>query len=515
MKSKWLISWVGESDHKAAENAHSDGVGPIANALLSPIRYDRVFLLTNYPHRRSVDFCNWLEKKTNYCDIDLQDVDLSSPTNYAEIYQAVSKILIEIKLPNENVELTFHLSPGTPAMAAIWIMLAKTRFPATLIQSTKTVNEVRSNAFAIETVDFSFDLANDFLPEFLQRTDARINRLASATADTAPEFAKIIHRSEIMREQIDLARRFAVHNVPILILGETGTGKELFADAIVKVSRRPDGPFIAVNCGAISKDLINSELFGHKKGAFTGADANRKGHFQAAEGGTLFLDEIGDLPLDAQVRLLRAIQQGEVTPLGETKPVKVDVRIIAATHRDLMAEVAAGRFREDLFHRLAVGILHLPPLRDRAEDIELLVEHNLAKINEDGKDQPEWQHKKISLIAKNILREYPWPGNVRELYHTLMRAAIWSRGAEINETDIQKNLLTLPTQSTDILGQRLYKGFNLEQILDQVERHYIQRAMSKTSGKKKLAAELLGITNYQTLTNRMCKLGLNYEENDN
>jgi DNA-binding NtrC family response regulator len=515
MKKKWLISWVGESDHRAAELPHHDGVGPIANALLAPVQYARVFLLTNYRHQRSVDFCNWLEEKTGYKDVDLQDVELSSPTNYAEIYQSVSKTLIDIKLPREDVELTFHLSPGTPAMAAIWIMLAKTRFPATLIQSGKKIAEDGSSVFAIETVNFSFDLANDFLPEFLKRSDARIERLSVVATEAAPEFAKIIYGSDIMRDQIDLARRIAVHNVPVLILGETGTGKELFAEAIGQASRRNGKPFIAVNCGAISKELVNSELFGHKKGAFTGADSSRKGHFQEADGGTLFLDEIGDLPLDAQVRLLRAIQQGQVTPVGETKPVNVDVRIIAATHRDLMVDVAAGRFREDLFHRLAVGILHLPPLRERAEDIDLLIEHSLAKINEDSKDQPEWQHKIISPKAKNILLEYPWPGNVRELYHTLLRAAIWSRDAEINETDIQKNLLALPTQAKDILGQHLHKGFDLEQILEQVERHYIQRAMSKASGKKKLAAEYLGITNYQTLTNRMSRLGLNFDETNN
>ncbi|WP_295763831.1 sigma 54-interacting transcriptional regulator [Undibacterium sp.] len=513
MKKKWLISWIGESDHKAAEASLHYGVGPIANALLAPIRYDRVFLLTNYPHQRSVDFCNWLEQKTQYKDVDLQDIELSSPTNYAEIYQAVSNTLIDIKLPRDDVELTFHLSPGTPAMAAIWIMLAKTRFPATLIQSGKKLADDGSSVFAIETVNFSFDLANDFLPEYLQRSDARIERLSTASTEATPEFAKIVHSNEIMRKQIDLARRIAVHNVPVLILGETGTGKELFAEAIRQASSRANKPFVTVNCGAISKDLINSELFGHKKGAFTGADASRKGHFREADGGTLFLDEIGDLPLDAQVRLLRAIQQKEVTPLGETASVKVDVRIIVATHRDLMAEVAAGRFREDLFHRLAVGILHLPPLRDRAEDIELLIDHSLASINADSKDQPEWQNKIISLKAKNILREYAWPGNVRELYHTLLRAAIWSRQSEISEADIQKNLLKLPSQSTDILGQPVRKGFDLQEVLDQVERHYIERAMSKASGKKKLAAELLGIAHYQTLTNRMARIGLNLEDN--
>jgi DNA-binding NtrC family response regulator len=512
MKKKWLISWIGGTDLKAADGALNGGIGPIANALLSGVQYDRVFLLTNYQHQKSVYFCNWLEQKSGYKNVDLQDVELTSPTSYPEIYRSVCQALGELKLPKEDVELTFHLSPGTPAMVAIWIMLAKTRFPALLIQSSEK-KEAGVSRFDIESVDATFDLASDFLPEFLQRSDARIERLSKVPTAAVTEFAKIVHSSEIMREQIDLARRIAVHNVPVLILGETGTGKELFAEAIRQASSRANKPFVTVNCGAISKDLINSELFGHKKGAFTGADANRKGHFREADGGTLFLDEIGDLPLDAQVRLLRAIQQKEVTPLGETASVKVDVRIIAATHRDLMAEVAAGRFREDLFHRLAVGILHLPPLRDRAEDIELLIEHCLIQINADSKDQPEWQNKVISPKAKIILLEYPWPGNVRELYHTLLRAAIWSRQSEISEVDIQKNLLTLQSQSTDILGQRLRKGFDLQEVLDQVERHYIERAMSKASGKKKLAAELLGIAHYQTLTNRMARIGLNLEDN--
>ncbi len=513
MIKKWLVSWVGESDHKASETDQSDGDGPIANALLSSTHYDRVFLLTNYPHQRSVEYCSWLEKYTKYSEIDLQDVELSSPTNYAEIYQAVSKVLTSLKLPNEKVELTFHLSPGTPAMVAIWIMLAKTRFPATLIQSSRK-NKSGKPKYEIETVDFKFDLASDFLPEFLQRSAARIERLASTPAIAVPEFSKIVHTSQVMQHQIDLARRIAVHNVPVLILGETGTGKELFAEAIAKASLRKDKPFIAVNCGAISKELINSELFGHKKGSFTGADADRKGHFREASGGTLFLDEIGDLPLNAQVRLLRAIQQKEITPLGETKPVKVDVRIIAATHRDLISEVANGTFREDLFHRLAVGILNLPPLRDRTEDISLLVDYCLDQINEDSKDQPEWQNKKISQNAKNIILIQPWPGNVRELYHALLRAAIWSRQEEISESDIRNSLLSIPQKTDNILGQSIEKGFDLEGLLNKVESHYIQEAMYKAHGKKKLAAEILGFTHYQTLSNRIAKLGLTIEENN-
>ena len=516
MKKKWLISWIGETDHRAAEGTLDGGVGPIANALLSNTKYDRIFLLTNYPHQRSFDFCTWLESKCSYDSrsIDLQDTELDNPTNYAAIYEGVCQTLAAIQLPRPDVELHFHLSPGTPAMAAIWIMLAKTRFPATLIQSTKQKCADGTSEFEIETVDFSFDLASDFLPEFLRRSNARIERLNSSNFDVGPAFAKIIHQSNVMREQIDLAKRIAVHDVPVLILGETGTGKELFAEAIVQTSYRKDKPYIAINCGAISRDLINSELFGHKKGAFTGADANHKGYFLQADGGTLFLDEIGDLPLDAQIRLLRAIQQGQITPLGESKPLDVNVRIIAATHRDLTASIASGSFREDLFHRLAVGILNLPPLRERAEDIEILIEHYLEKINTDSKDQPEWQHKYISPEAKILLLEHHWSGNVRELYHTLLRVAIWSKQSEIGEIDIQNNFLRIPSHVNDVMNQNLRKGFDLQGVLDNVERAYIQRALNKAQGKKR-AAELLGISNYQTLTNRMARLGIDFDKNEN
>ena len=511
----WLISWIGESDHRAAEGTLVDGYGPIANALLSETHYDRVFLLTNYPHERSVKFCTWIEEKAGYKNIDLQDVELSSPTNYAEIYEKICDVLKSIKLPQNEVDLSFHLSPGTPAMAAIWIMLAKTRFPATLLQSSKVTKDDGGSVFQIEKVDFRFDITNDFLPEYLQRSDTRIERLNESLPKAPPEFDKIIHKSDLMREQIDLARRIAAHNVPVLILGETGTGKELFAEAVAKASRRKEKPFLAINCGAISKDLINSELFGHKKGAFTGADSNRKGLFQEANGGTLFLDEVGDLPLDAQVKLLRTLQEGKVTPVGENAPVKVDVRIIAATHKDLMHEVSVGNFREDLFHRLAVGILQLPPLRDRSEDLDLLIEHSLAQINTDSKDQPEWQEKIISPNAKKLLHEYHWPGNVRELHHTLVRAAIWSKQIEISESDVQRNILSMPKRSENLLEHNLTDGFDLQNLLDRVEKHYIQRAIQKASGKKKRAAELLGITNYQTLTNRMTRLGVNFDDNDN
>jgi transcriptional regulator with PAS, ATPase and Fis domain len=503
-KKSWLISWVGKTDHDCAEGARGDDLGPIASAIKSHAPFDKICLLTNYEFDLTKAYCAWLEKTTGCLETDLFGVELSSPTNYAEIYEQVSRELKALRLPNDDVDITFHLSPGTPAMTAIWIILAKTRFPASLIQTSKENG--------LESVDFFFDLANEYLPEFLQRSSERIERLSNEAPLSASEFDKIIHASPAMREQIQLAQKIAAHEVPVLILGETGTGKELFAEAIHSASSRAGRSFIAVNCGAMPKDLANSELFGHKKGAFTGADSARPGHFREAEGGTLFLDEIGDLPLDSQVRLLRALQQHEITPLGESKPVKVNVRIIAATHRDLPKDVAEGRFREDLFHRLAVGILNLPSLRDRDGDLDLLIDHLLDQINRDTAEKPEAQHKEISPEARNLLLLHSWPGNIRELYHTLLRATIWSSSAIIEATDIQRSLLDIRKDNTSLLDRQLGKGFDLQALLDEISRHYIGRALQKSGNKKKRAAELLGFSNYQTLSNWADKLGVGLDD---
>lgn len=498
----WLIAWIGKMDHECSEGQHGADAGPIATALLGPHRYDRVYLLTNYDFDRSKRYCRWLEKKTSYPDaaVDLYQVDLSSPIDYGEIYTQVSTHLSAAGLPRTDVELTFHLSPGTPTMAAIWIILAKTRFPAKLIQT--------SRERGLEPVDFFFDLASDFLPEYLRRSGERVVRLSDAAKTQAPEFNKIVHKSQAVADQIALARRMAGYEVPVLILGETGTGKELFAEAIHAASPRAGNPFVAVNCGAIPPELANSELFGHKKGAFTGAIADRKGHFQEAAGGTLFLDEVGDLPLDTQVRLLRVLQSSEVTPMGQSTAVKVNTRILAATHRDLGADVSAGRFREDLFHRLAVGILRLPPLRERDGDVEALIDHFLAVINADAAGRPEAQHKNISVDAKKVLLAHGWPGNIRELYHTLLRAAIWSTGPEIGAKDVLAALLPVMPQSDQPLKRLLGQGIDLQAFLDDSARDLIGQAMTKANQKKTGAAKLLGFDNYQTLGNWMKRLGM-------
>ena len=325
------------------------------------MRSTRSFLLSDYDEKAVGPYLKWLKARTT-TRIEVVHERLSGPTQFGEIYEAaVRGVQRAIGDGQREVALTFHLSPGTPAMAAVWILLGKTRFPAELIESSKE--------HGVRTASVPFDISADFIPDLLREQDERLRQGSAGEPPEAPEFADIIHRSRVMARLIQRARRVAVRNVPVLIEGESGTGKEMLARAIHRASPRRDRPFIAVNCGAIPAELVESELFGHEKGAFTGAEEPRKGYFEAADGGTLFLDEIGELPAPAQVKLLRVIQEGEVVRLGATKPLKVDVRIIAATNRTLTEEIAAGRFREDLFYRLAVAVLKIPPLRERTGDL--------------------------------------------------------------------------------------------------------------------------------------------------
>ena len=298
-------------------------------------------------------------------------------------------------------------------------------------------------------------------------------------------------------------------NIPVLIQGEPGTGKELLARAIHRASLRAKDPFIAVNCGAIPIELANSELFGHKRGAFTGAFKDHKGYLETAHGGTLFLDEVGELPPQVQVRLLRALQEGEVTPLGASRSLKVDCRVISATNRNLVQEVTAGHFREDLYHRLNLVVLNLPPIRDRQGDLGLLVDHLMSQINEEGLNQPAFEHKILSIGARNLILRQPWPGNVRELRNTLMRVAIFSSGPKIEEDDIRDSLLPSATPASEkILGRSLGEVLNLQDLIATVAKHYLSRAMKEAGGNKTKAAALVGLPSYQTLANWLHRYGL-------
>ena len=241
----------------------------------------------------------------------------------------------------------------------------------------------------------------------------------------------LIGESAAMKGVFDLVARVAPHDVPVLIQGETGTGKELVARALHASSRRAGKTFLAENCAAVPANLLESELFGHKKGSFTHAIADRDGHFVTADGGTLFLDEIGDMPLEMQAKLLRVLESGEVRPVGSNQTIRVDVRIVAATHRDLDEMVRERRFREDLYYRLNVVRIPLPPLREREGDVALLVRHFLDRFR--GKDAP------IAPEAERALERYPWPGNVRQLENEIRRAATLAKGT-IELSDLTREL---------------------------------------------------------------------------
>jgi len=478
------------------------GLGPVAQAVEAR-SYTEVVLLNNWEKEASEKYVLWLQEKTA-SQITLKHIQLSGPTNFGEIHQAATTVISEkIQEHGPDSGLVFHLSPGTPAMAAVWILLAKTRFPAELIES--------SREYGVRTASVPFDISADFIPDLLRKPDQTLERLAAGLPAEAPEFDDIIHRSEIMQRVVLKARRISPRSIPVLIEGESGTGKELFARAIHDASPRKDKPFVAINCGAIPAELVESELFGHEKGAFTGAATARVGHFEAAHTGTIFLDEIGELPKEMQVKLLRTVQEGEVTRIGATTPRKINIRIIAATNRNLIDEVASGSFREDLFYRLAVAVIKLPPLREREGDVSLLIDRFLEQINRESGNEPGYKQKKISVSARNLLLLHPWPGNVRELQNTLTRAAVWSLDEVLGEEDIREALLPIPATGKGqdaILNQSLTQGIDLPETMKTVAVHYLERALEKNNGNKTKTAKTLGLPSYQTLTNWLKKYGL-------
>lgn len=300
-------------------------------------------------------------------------------------------------------------------------------------------------------------------------------------------FEEILAKSPPMQAIFKTIAKVADYKTTALITGESGVGKELVARAIHRRSGRRGGPFVAVNCGAIPENLLESELFGYKRGAFTDAVNDRAGLFEQANHGTLLLDEIGELPLPLQVKLLRVLQEETIRRLGDNKDIKVDVRILAATHRDLLAETQAGRFREDLFYRINVLPIAIPPLRERREDIPILMDHFLARnnarfgINIRG-FEPE---------ARRLLLEYRWPGNVRELENTVERAMVLCEGERIGEADLPERI----REARDPIQMQLTSGeLSIKKTSRVIEEILIRRALQKTKGNRTKAAEVLEIS---------------------
>ena len=344
-----------------------------------------------------------------------------------------------------------------------------------------------------------------------QQADA--NRASTSNIEPTPE---IIGEAPAMQEVFRAIGRLARSHITVLINGESGTGKELVAKALHRHSPRAKSPFIALNMAAIPKDLMESELFGHEKGAFTGAQVRRAGRFEQANGGTLFLDEIGDMPAELQTRLLRVLADGEFYPVGAHLAVKVDVRIIAATHQDLETLVEQGRFREDLFHRLNVIRIHIPPLRERKQDIPLLLRHFLHQAaSELGVEM-----KTLKPEAEAFLSTLEWPGNVRQLENSCRWLTVMASGREIHLHDLPPELLTIPAEKesagTDwetllrswVDQQLLIKEAEVaKQTIPTVEAILIKSALNFTRGKRHEAAILLGYGR-NTLTRKIKELGI-------
>ena len=299
-------------------------------------------------------------------------------------------------------------------------------------------------------------------------------------------FEDILAKSASMQEIFRTIMKISEYKTTVLVTGESGVGKELVARAIHRRSKRT-GAFVPLNCGAIPENLLESELFGHKKGAFTDAVADRRGLFEEAHAGTLFLDEIGELPLGLQVKLLRVLEDEKIRRVGDSRDVQVDVRIVAATHRDLLAETKAGRFREDLFYRLNVLHVHSPPLRERREDIPLLIDHFLARNNA----RLGTSVRGLDTEARRLLFEYAWPGNVRELENTIERAMVLSEGDIITATDLPERV----REARDPVQMQLASGeLSVKKTMRIIEEILIRRALQKTKGNRTRAAEVLEIS---------------------
>lgn len=493
-----LLTWLGTKD---IDNMLEDRLAAIASiAVKSKIPFDKIVILANQREEVWSEFENFIQKRLAIAgrpaaEVAVKQAHIESPIDYPSIARETEKWIG--KLSDEADQLTINLTSGTPAMTVLSVLVGKGKSNAHFVQVSPD-NEL-----------IAADIPLDFGREYIRSAAKNQASGAVASPKLADAFSSITALSSEMQQVVTKAKRVATSEVPALILGETGTGKEEMAKAIHKASLRADKPMKTVNCGALAPTLVDSTLFGHKKGAFTGADKDYPGLFEQADGGTLFLDEVGELSLDIQVKLLRVIQQGEVIRLGDTETKTVDVRVIAATHQNLPQLVAAGKFREDLFYRLAVGIITLPSLKQRLADIPAIVSQLAAQINKAGAKHPAYISKKISEDGIKFICEQPWPGNIRELWSTLNRAFLWSDSSVISRQELSQAMLARPTATDDVsISLTFNDKVDIVQLTDNFQKKYVEAALKASGNVKKHATQMLGLKDHQTLTNWMKRLGI-------
>jgi len=409
-------------------------------------------------------------------------------------------VLSDVNMPGlSGIELLARIKEKTPETAVLML----TAFSA----AEQAVEAMKLGAYDYVCKPFKNEEIKQLVKNALEKQGLkRENVLLKRDASERDSFCGIIGKSRKMRELFDLIQKVAASQSSVLILGESGTGKELAARSIHTCSPRKSKPFVAVNCGAIPENLIESELFGHKKGSFTGAVGDRSGLFEQAEGGTLFLDEIGELPLLMQTKLLRVLQEREFKRVGDAVTRKADVRIISASNRDLESQVKDGSFREDLFYRLNVVQLVMPPLRERIEDIPLLIEFFCRKYQASGQTAPAT----VTPGALKALMNYPFPGNIRELENCIERSLILDP-AVISETSLPQQLLVSKMSCLTAECDIPESGMMLEPLLEDLEKKYLLKALEKTGGAKKKAGELLGMS-FRSFRYRLAKFGLDSGE---
>lgn len=440
---KILISWVGMRLDEARGNRTVNLADLAAVVTWREIRFD-IFVMVydeNYPgveHELEQLPPPQGEKRI------VIPVKLADPNDHEEIFAICTSVLDKTFEKYSEYDRYFYITPGTATMHAVWVFLAKTRYAP-----TKLVHAPRS--MSPRVIDIPFEISIDFVPGIFHRTDRELLALEPDPDSSPASFRKIIARSKQMKEVLGMATILAKRSIPVLLEGESGTGKSLLARAIHDEGNRKGKAFIQLNCGGLTESLVESELFGIEQNVATGV-AKRTGVFEMANGGTLFLDEIGELPPSLQTRLLLVLDSGEVTRVGGVRSIKVDVRIIAATNKNLINEVQEKRFREDLFYRLAGAAVTLPNLISRQGDLTPLIDGLLDRINrEEIAQTPSFSPRTLSAEARNKLLLHHWPGNVRELDFTLRRAVlVFSGGPVISPRDIEKSLLpsTRPARVT-------------------------------------------------------------------
>ncbi len=445
-----------------------------------------------------------LEKALKQADLEVKTFENGDSVLRALDRQSPNVIITDIRMPGmDGLQLLKHIHARDPNMPVI-ITTAHSDLDS-------AVSAYQGGAFEYLPKPFDVD-------EAVALTRRAIGLAKQRTQPQNTEIAitpEIIGEAPSMQEVFRAIGRLSRSNITVLINGESGTGKELVAKALHKHSPRASKPFIALNMAAIPRDLLESELFGHEKGAFTGAQGSRVGRFEQADGGTLFLDEIGDMPQELQTRLLRVLQDGTFYRVGGHNPIKVDVRIIAATHQNLEQRVTQGLFREDLFHRLNVIRIHIPPLRERQEDIALLARYFLSR----AATELNVEQKSLDKDSEQYMSRLPWPGNVRQLENTCRWLTVMSPGQVIHSEDLPTELQSDQSEETKTgdwvevlrrwVERQLAGGDSgiLERVMPQFERVMIETALRKSGGRRQDAAKLLG-WGRNTLTRKIKELGM-------